>query len=130
LFQTPAPATDDILAPGFNAAARSFLDQAAGPFLQQTGDPVAVRQLAPQALANLRQQQASALANFDVFWVLAAVMVPSRRRALGSGPSKVHTTLHGPASEALIRRTEEVVKLTKMLENVKCVGAYHAASGR
>ena len=59
----------------FSAAARSFLDQAYGPFLQQTGDPVAARQLALQALANLRQQQASALAYFDVFWVLAVVMV-------------------------------------------------------
>jgi DHA2 family multidrug resistance protein len=59
----------------FNAAARSFLDQAAAPFLQQTGDPVAAQQLALQALANLRQQQASALAYFDVFWVLAVVMV-------------------------------------------------------
>jgi MFS transporter, DHA2 family, multidrug resistance protein len=28
-----------------------------------------------QTLANLRQQQASALAYFDVFWVLAVVMV-------------------------------------------------------
>ena len=54
---------------------RSFLDQASGPFLQQTGDPVAAQQLALQALANLRQQQASALAYFDVFWVLAVVMV-------------------------------------------------------
>jgi DHA2 family multidrug resistance protein len=59
----------------FNAALRSFLDQASGPFLQQTGDPVAAQQLALQALANLRQQQASALAYFDVFWVLAVVMV-------------------------------------------------------
>ena len=46
-----------------------------GPFLQQTGDPVAAQQLALQALANLREQQASALAYFDVFWVLAVVMV-------------------------------------------------------
>lgn len=53
----------------------SFLDQVSGPFLQQTGDPVAAQQLALQALANLRQQQASALAYFDVSWVLAAVMV-------------------------------------------------------
>ena len=59
----------------FNPAARSFLDQATGPFLQQTGDPVAAQQLALQTLANLRQQQASALAYFDVFWVLAVVMV-------------------------------------------------------
>jgi MFS transporter, DHA2 family, multidrug resistance protein len=58
----------------FNAAARSFLDQASGPFLQQTGDPVAAQQLALQTLANLREQQASSLAYFDVFWVLAVVM--------------------------------------------------------
>jgi DHA2 family multidrug resistance protein len=59
----------------FNAAARSFLDQTAGSFLQQTGDPVAARQLALQTLTNLREQQASSLAYFDVFWVLAVVMV-------------------------------------------------------
>jgi MFS transporter, DHA2 family, multidrug resistance protein len=59
----------------FNAATRSFLDQAYAPFLQQTGDPVAAQQLALQTLASLRQQQASALAYFDVFWVLAVVMV-------------------------------------------------------
>ena len=59
----------------FNPAAQSFLDQAVGPFLQQTGDPVAAQQLALQTLANLREQQASALAYFDVFWVLAVVMV-------------------------------------------------------
>ena len=58
----------------FNPAARSFLDQASGPFLHQTGDPVAAQQLALQTLANLRAQQASALAYFDVFWVLAVVM--------------------------------------------------------
>jgi DHA2 family multidrug resistance protein len=59
----------------FNAAARSFLDQVAAPFLQQTGDPVAARQLALQTLANLRDQQASSLAYFDVFWVAAVVML-------------------------------------------------------
>ncbi|MBV8092541.1 MAG: hypothetical protein JO110_04765 [Acetobacteraceae bacterium] len=57
----------------FNPAAHSFLDQASGRFLQQTGDPVAAQQLALQALANVRQQQASALAYFDVFWLLAVV---------------------------------------------------------
>jgi DHA2 family multidrug resistance protein len=35
---------------------------------------VAAQQLALQALANLRDQQSSALAYFDVFWVLAVVM--------------------------------------------------------
>jgi MFS transporter, DHA2 family, multidrug resistance protein len=58
----------------FNAAVSSFLDQASGTFLRQTGDPVAARQLALRTLENLRQQQASALAWFDVFWVLAVVM--------------------------------------------------------
>ncbi len=59
----------------FNAAANSFLDQAQAPFLQQTGDPVASQQLAWQALENLREQQSSALAYFDVFWLLAVVML-------------------------------------------------------
>ena len=55
----------------------SFLDQARAAFLQQTGDPVAAQQLAGQALENLRQQQASALAYFEVFVVLAVVtLVP------------------------------------------------------
>jgi DHA2 family multidrug resistance protein len=58
----------------FNPAASSFLDQAAGPFLQQTGDPAVAQQLALKTLANLREQQASALAYFEVFWVLTIVM--------------------------------------------------------
>ena len=57
----------------FNAAVVSFLDQARGVFLQQTGDPSAAQQLAWQALENLRQQQASSLAYFDVFLILAVV---------------------------------------------------------
>ena len=59
----------------FNPAVHSFLEQAQARFLQQTGDPAAAQQLAWQALENLRQQQASALAYFDVFWLLAAVML-------------------------------------------------------
>ena len=57
----------------FNPAVTSFLEQARGVFLQQSGDPVAAQQLAWQALENLRQQQASALAYFDVFLMLAVV---------------------------------------------------------
>jgi hypothetical protein len=57
----------------FNANVVSFLDQARGVFLQQTGDPSAAQQLAWQAIENLRQQQASSLAYFDVFLLLAAV---------------------------------------------------------
>jgi DHA2 family multidrug resistance protein len=57
----------------FNANVVSFLDQARGVFLQQTGDPSAAQQLPWQALENLRQQQASSLAYFDVFLLLAVV---------------------------------------------------------
>ena len=45
----------------------------AAVFLQQTGDPSAAQQLAWQTLENLRQQQASSLAYFDVFLLLAVV---------------------------------------------------------
>src|SRR5215469_14780276 len=55
----------------FNAAANSFLAQAQSLFLQQTTDPVALQQLAWQQLENVRQQQASSLAYFDVFWMIA-----------------------------------------------------------
>jgi MFS transporter, DHA2 family, multidrug resistance protein len=54
-----------------NAAVTSFLEQARGVFLQLNGDPSAAQQLAVQALENLRQQQASSLAFFDVFLLLA-----------------------------------------------------------
>jgi len=57
----------------FNAAVTSFLGQARGAFLYVTGDPVAAQQLAWQALENLRRQQASALAYFDTFWMMAAL---------------------------------------------------------
>ncbi len=57
----------------FNPAVHSFLEQAQARFLKQTGDPAAAHQLAWQALENLRHQQASSLAYFDVFWLLAAV---------------------------------------------------------
>jgi DHA2 family multidrug resistance protein len=57
----------------FNPAVHSFLEHAQTRFLQQNGDPAAAQQLAWQALENLRQQQASALSYFDIFWLLAAV---------------------------------------------------------
>jgi DHA2 family multidrug resistance protein len=61
----------------FNAAVISFLEQAKETFLQQSGDPVAAQQAALQTLENLRQQQASSLAYFDVFLFLAvATLVP------------------------------------------------------
>src|SRR5262249_59513786 len=57
----------------FNPAVTSFLEQARGVFLQQTGDPVAAQQLAWQALQNLRQPQASALAYFHIFFIFSVV---------------------------------------------------------
>ncbi len=57
----------------FNAAANSFLAQTQAFFLQQTGDPIASQQFAWQQLENLRQQQASALAYFDSFWMIAVL---------------------------------------------------------
>jgi DHA2 family multidrug resistance protein len=59
----------------FNPAVQSFTDQARAMFLEQTGDPVAAQQLALQALDNVRDQQASALAAFDVSWVFAMIML-------------------------------------------------------
>ena len=57
-----------------NPAVQSFIEQAQARFLQQTGDPATAQQLAWQALESLRQQQASALAYFDCFWLFAVVM--------------------------------------------------------
>src|SRR6516225_9388746 len=57
----------------FNANVASFLHQVEAAFLQQIGDPSAAQQFAWQELENLRQQQASSLAYFDVFLVLAVV---------------------------------------------------------
>ncbi len=59
----------------FNPAVHSFLAHAHARFLQQTGDPAGAQQLALQALDNLRQQQASTLAYFDCFWLMAVVML-------------------------------------------------------
>jgi DHA2 family multidrug resistance protein len=57
----------------FNAAANSFLGHARAFFLQQTADPVAAQKFAWQELENLRQQQASSLAYFDSFWMMAVL---------------------------------------------------------
>ena len=59
-----------------NPTVSSFLEQAQSYLLQLSGDPVAARQLALQLLDNLREQQSSALAYFDIFLVLAALSVP------------------------------------------------------
>ena len=59
-----------------NPAVNSFLEQAQTYLLQLTGDPVAARQMALQSLENLRQQQSSALAYFDTFFVFAVLSIP------------------------------------------------------
>ena len=61
--------------------------KAAGFFYQHTGDAPLSQQLTLQALQNLRNQQSSSLAYFDVFWASAAVaillvfLVPLMRRS-------------------------------------------------
>ena len=58
-----------------NPAVNSYLDQVQPGFLQQTGDPVAAKQMALQSLANLREQQASALSYFDIFFIFAVIAI-------------------------------------------------------
>jgi DHA2 family multidrug resistance protein len=56
-----------------NSTVQSFLHQAQASFLQQTGDPVAARQMALQALDNLRHRQSLAFAYFDSFFIFGVV---------------------------------------------------------
>ena len=65
--------TQHSLRPLFKEGQR--ITKARAVFLQQSGDPSTAQQLALQTLENLRQQQASSLAYFDVFWLLAVVML-------------------------------------------------------
>ena len=60
----------------FNPAVTDFFAQAQSGLLQITGDPVAAKQMALQALDNLRLEQSSALAYFDSFAVFAALSIP------------------------------------------------------
>src|SRR5947207_8649371 len=50
-----------------NPTLNSFLEQGRTTFYQQSGDAAGAQQMAVQVLENLRQQQASSLAYFDVF---------------------------------------------------------------
>ena len=74
----------------FNAAVSSFIEQVQAQAQLDTGDPAALQQLAWQALENLRQQQASALAYFDCFWIFAVVtmalvfVVPLMKRSVAA----------------------------------------------
>jgi MFS transporter, DHA2 family, multidrug resistance protein len=58
-----------------NPSVSSYLQRVEPGFLQQSGDPVAAKQMALQALDNLRAEQSSALSYFDTFFVFAAVAV-------------------------------------------------------
>jgi MFS transporter, DHA2 family, multidrug resistance protein len=56
-----------------NHDVRTYLDQGKAFLFQSSGDPVWSQQASLQSLDDLRQQQASSLAFFDVFWLCAAV---------------------------------------------------------
>jgi MFS transporter, DHA2 family, multidrug resistance protein len=58
-----------------NPSVREVFLQGQAYFLQQTGDAPLSQQMTLQALERLRNQQASSLAYFDVFWVSAVVAV-------------------------------------------------------
>jgi DHA2 family multidrug resistance protein len=58
-----------------NPALHGFLDPARAFFTRQTGDGPLSGQMALRALEQVRQQQASSLAYFDVFWASAALGV-------------------------------------------------------
>jgi DHA2 family multidrug resistance protein len=58
-----------------NPAVNDFLGPAQDRLFQIGGDPVAAKQMALQALDNLRVQQSSALAYFDSFFVFAVMSV-------------------------------------------------------
>src|SRR5262249_51013403 len=58
-----------------NPYVNSFRDGASSYFFEHTGDPAGSQQMALQSLEELRQQQASSLAYFDVFWLCAALGV-------------------------------------------------------
>ena len=61
----------------FAESGREFLSRSGTVLLLQfTGDAAAARQMALQILENLRQQQSSAFAYFDIFLVFAALSAP------------------------------------------------------
>jgi DHA2 family multidrug resistance protein len=56
-----------------NPAVADWVGSVRPHLLQQTGDPAGADRMAYQLLENVRQQQASSLSYFDVFWVFAVV---------------------------------------------------------
>jgi DHA2 family multidrug resistance protein len=79
-----------------NSNLAQFLQNAQQYFYQQTGDPVAAREMAQQALQNVRNQQADSLSYFDVFFVLSVVaalmvfLVLLMRRSAAEKGSHIH----------------------------------------
>jgi DHA2 family multidrug resistance protein len=58
-----------------NQQVNEYAEQGRAFFYQQTGDPAGSLQQTWQALEDQRQQQASSMAYFDVFWLCAALGV-------------------------------------------------------
>jgi DHA2 family multidrug resistance protein len=58
-----------------NPAVQELFQRGRAFFIQRTGDEPLSQQLTLQVLENLRRQQASSLAYFDVFWSSAAIAV-------------------------------------------------------
>jgi MFS transporter, DHA2 family, multidrug resistance protein len=58
-----------------NPKVNDFAAQGQAFFFQETGDPAGAQLMTWQALEDLRQQQAGAMAYFDVFWLCAALGV-------------------------------------------------------
>jgi DHA2 family multidrug resistance protein len=56
-----------------NRYVQSFFERGQAYLMQQTGDPARSQRMTLQSLADLREQQASSLAYFDVFWVFAVL---------------------------------------------------------
>jgi DHA2 family multidrug resistance protein len=77
-----------------NPAVTQMFAQAKAFFLQHTGDPALSQKLALQALQNLRNQQASSLAYFDIFWASAAISVLLVFLVLLMRPSKAVKGAH------------------------------------
>jgi len=55
----------------FNPAVNSFAEQSRNALFRENGDHMLSQQMSWATLENLRQQQASSLAYFDVFWFAA-----------------------------------------------------------
>ena len=78
---------NEFLAP-LNPAVNFFSEPARAFFYQQTGDPASSGRLTWQALEGLRQQQASSMACFDIFWLFAVLalalvlLVPLMKRSV------------------------------------------------